>query len=166
MMLSKKEQIGGSDSTGIFHAMKISELARATATSADTIRYYEREGLLPAAARNDNNWRSYGSAHVKRLAFIRQGRGLGMSLEEIRTLLRFLDAPCDDCGEVNRMVDEHIRHTARRISELRQLERQLRALRARCPTAQEAARCGILRGMAEQAAQDGPPPAPVQGVHG
>ena len=87
-----------------------------------------------------------------------------MSLQEIKTLLRCLDAPCGDCGEVNRMVDEHIRHISQRIRELRQLERQLKALRARCPAAQEAARCGILRGMAEQAAQDGPPPALVQGV--
>ena len=146
--------------------MKISELARATATPVDTIRYYERQGLLPAPARSGNNWRHYGSAHAERLAFIRQGRGLGMSLQEIKTLLRCLDAPCGDCGEVNRMVDEPIRHISQRIRELRQLERQLKALRARCPAAQEAARCGILRGMAEQAAQDGPPPAPVQGVHG
>ena len=87
----------------------------------DTIRYYERQGLLPAPARSGNNWRHYGSAHAKRLAFIRQGRGLGMSLQEIKTLLRCLDAPCGDCGEVNRMVDEHIRHISQRIRELRQL---------------------------------------------
>ena len=52
--------------------MKISELARATATPVDTIRYYERQGLLPAPARSGNNWRHYGSAHVERLTLIRQ----------------------------------------------------------------------------------------------
>ena len=71
-----------------YHApMKISELAAATDTPVDTIRYYEREGLLPPPARGDNNYRHYDAAHAERLTLIRQARGLDMSLQEIRTLL-------------------------------------------------------------------------------
>lgn len=144
-------------------AMKISELARATGTPVDTIRYYERLGLLPAPARADNNYRLYGPAHAERLAFIRQGRGLGMSLDEIRTLLRWRDDPGADCSAVNALLDAHIAHLRTRIRELRALQSQLQALRARCCQQSDTAHCGILCGLTEQAAQPAPPP--VRGVH-
>ncbi len=147
--------------------MKISELAAATDTPVDTIRYYEREGLLPTPARGDNNYRVYGPEHAERLAFIRQGRGLGMSLGEIRTLLAWRDRPDADCGAVNTLLDEHIGHIATRIRALRALERQLKDLRAQCRQASDTAHCGILAGLAEQAMQ-GPLPraSHVQGPHG
>ncbi|HMN21686.1 MAG TPA: Cd(II)/Pb(II)-responsive transcriptional regulator [Ottowia sp.] len=129
--------------------MKISQLARETGTPADTIRYYEREGLLPEPARGDNNYRVYGPEHLERLAFIRQARGLDMSLQEIRTLLRWRDQPGADCGAVDALVDEHIEHIATRIRELRALERQLRALRAQCQQASDTAHCGILVGLSQ-----------------
>lgn len=147
--------------------MKISELASATGTPVDTIRYYEREGLLPAPARAANNYRVYGAAHAERLAFIRQGRGLDMSLDEIRTLLAWRDQPDADCGAVNALLDQHIGHIATRVRELRALERQLKELRAQCRQVSDMTHCGILAGLAEQPA----PPAParashVAGVHG
>ena len=152
--------------------MKISQLAQATNTPVDTIRYYEREGLLPAPARGENNYRVYGPAHAERLAFIRQGRGLDMSLQEIRTLLRWRDQPGADCGAVDALVDEHIEHIATRIRELRTLERQLKALRAQCRVVRDTAHCGILTGLAQQAASDAPGSASalstnhVHGTHG
>lgn len=127
--------------------MKISELSAATATPVDTIRYYEREGLLLPAARAGNNYRHYEAGHVARLAFIRQARGLDMSLDEIRTLLRWQGDPGADCGAVNALVDEHIRHISTRIRELRALERQLKALRAQCQRVSDTAHCGILVGL-------------------
>ena len=136
--------------------MKISELAHATDTPADTIRDYERVGLLTAPARAGNNYRHYDTRHVDRLAFIRQARGLDMSLDEIRTLLHWRDEPQADCGAVNALVDAHIQHIAARIRELRALERQLKTLRAQCRQASDTAHCGILTGLA-QAAE--PPPA-------
>ncbi|MDO4705485.1 MAG: Cd(II)/Pb(II)-responsive transcriptional regulator [Comamonadaceae bacterium] len=145
--------------------MKISELARATATPVDTIRYYEREGLLPAPARSDSNWRCYGPEHAEQLAFIRQGRGLGLSLQEIKTLLRWREQPCANCGAVNALVDEHIRHIGQRIRELSALKRQLQALRARCAEQRDVAHCGILHGMTEQAQQAATAPPPPQNVH-
>jgi Cd(II)/Pb(II)-responsive transcriptional regulator len=124
--------------------MKIGELALAAQTQVETIRYYEREGLLQQAPRTEGNYRIYGSAQLERLGFIRHCRTLDMTLGEIRLLLRFKDAPQADCSEVNLLLDEHIGHVATRIRELRQLEKQLKALREQCAEAQDAAHCGIL----------------------
>ena len=124
--------------------MKIGELAAATDTAVETIRFYERERLVPEPARTDSNYRQYGPAHVQRLAFIRRCRSLDMSLDEVRVLLRFLDRPAADCGEVNAVLDEHIEHVARRVRELKVLEKQLRELRAHCNSERRGQPCGIL----------------------
>ena len=124
--------------------MRIGNLAEATGTPVETIRYYEREGLIPAAQRTDNNYRLYSAAHADRLGFIRQCRNLDMTLDEIRSLLRLRDAPSENCGAVNALLDEHIGHVAQRIRELRALERDLKALRARCTSPQPIDGCGIL----------------------
>lgn len=118
--------------------MKIGELAAASDTGVETIRYYEREGLLPEPARTESNYRTYGDGHLSRLQFIRYCRGLDMSLDEVRVLLRFKDSPHENCGDVNTVIDEHIGHVSRRIKELRALEKELRGLRARCGEAREA----------------------------
>ena len=96
--------------------MKIGELAKATGTQAETIRYYEREGLLPDAGRTESNYRVYGEGHARRLGFIRHCRSLDMTIGEIRTLLRFKDGPEENCDEVNALLDEHIEHVATRIN--------------------------------------------------
>ncbi len=129
--------------------MKIGELALSTSTPIETIRYYEREGLLREPARTDGNYRVYDQAHAARLTFIRRCRALDMALDEIRVLLRFKDTPTENCDEVNALLDEHIGHVATRIRELRTLERQLKTLRAQCRGSQEAARCGILNELAD-----------------
>jgi Cd(II)/Pb(II)-responsive transcriptional regulator len=127
--------------------MKIGELAAATDTRVETIRFYEREGLLPAPTRSTANYRVYSSAHVERLAFIRNCRNLDMALDEVRELLRFKDAPGKDCANVNDLLEEHIGHVSQRIRELRVLERELRALRARCAKPGHGKDCGILGGL-------------------
>ena len=143
--------------------MKIGELAKAAGTQVETIRFYEREGLLPAPVRSAANYRVYDGHHAERLAFIRHCRSLDMTLDEIRVLLRFKDAPDADCGEVNRVLDEHIGHVARRIHELKALEKQLHALRAQCQQTQDSGHCGILQGLS-QASQAGAR-APGAGGH-
>jgi len=125
--------------------MKIGELAKATGTPVETIRFYEREGVLPLTGRSEGNYRIYGASHEERLAFIRRCRSLDMALDEIRTLLRFKDAPKENCGEVNALLDDHIGHVAGRIRELKDLEKQLKALREQCQEAQGAVECGILK---------------------
>lgn len=124
--------------------LKIGELAARTGCQVETIRYYEREGLLPTPARSQSNYRLYGNAHVERLSFIRHCRSLDMTLEEIRSLLHFRDAPQENCGEVNQLLDQHIGHVAARIAELKALERQLKHLRRLCVEAQAAKDCAIL----------------------
>jgi Cd(II)/Pb(II)-responsive transcriptional regulator len=145
--------------------MKIGELAKATGTPVETIRFYEREGLLPPPARADNHYRQYRPAHLERLAFIRQCRNLDMTLDEIRALIALRESPAQDCAEVNALLDEHIGHVARRIGELQALQQDLEALRARCATPHALADCGILQGLDDAAAA---PSAPVarRHVHG
>ena len=109
--------------------MRIGELATATGVSIEAIRFYELERLLPAALRSEGNYRIYGARHVERLGFIRKCRSLDMALEEIRTLLRLRDAPRENCGKVNLLLDEHIGHVAARIRELKAREKELRTLR-------------------------------------
>lgn len=129
--------------------MKIGELAAASSTPIETIRYYEREALLPAPPRTEGNFRLYESSHLERLRFIRHCRGLDMSLDEIRVLLRVRDGQTDDCGDVDALLDEHIAHVAGRIKDLKALARQLDDLRKRCCTPQSPDRCGILSGLEE-----------------
>ncbi|RUP34949.1 MAG: Cd(II)/Pb(II)-responsive transcriptional regulator [Curvibacter sp.] len=124
--------------------MKIGELAKATHTQVETIRYYEREGLLPEAARTGSNYRIYTDEHVARLSFVRYCRRLDMTLDEIRVLLRVKDAPNKNCDQVNDLLDEHIDHVALRINELKALECQLKILRESCRESQLANQCGIL----------------------
>ncbi len=148
--------------------MKIGELAATAQTQVETIRYYEREGLLPQAPRSEGNYRIYGPDHVERLAFVRHCRSLDMTLEEIRVLLRFKDDPQAECGEVNALLDEHIGHVATRIRELRQLEKQLKGLREHCAGVQEAGSCGILNRLKEYASpvEGRSANAHVSGAHG
>lgn len=146
--------------------MKIGQLASATDTPVETIRFYEREGLLPVAPRTAGNYRVYGEAHVRRLSFIRHCRALDMALAEVRALLRLQDAPDADCAGVNDLLDAHIDHVAQRIAELRELERQLHVLRARCPVVHATEDCGILRGLAADTAPQVPARSKhVHGVH-
>lgn len=125
--------------------MKIGELARQAGCQVETIRYYEREGLLPAPARTDGNYRVYRQEHLERLVFIRNCRTLDMTLEEIQRLLALRDLPRESCAGINGLVDEHIEHVEARIASLQALRRQLSELRDRCRGAQEAEDCGILR---------------------
>jgi Cd(II)/Pb(II)-responsive transcriptional regulator len=147
--------------------MRIGDLAESTGTAVETIRFYEREGLIPAAQRADNNYRMYTAAHAERLAFIRHCRNLDMTLDEIRTLLRLRDAPLQDCGEVNALLDEHIGHVTQRIRELRTLQKDLKALRARCGTPHAIEQCGILNELDTAAAQStsAPPHRHIRGTH-
>ena len=128
--------------------MKIGELAQIAHCTVETVRYYEKEGLLPAPARTAGNFRVYSSAHVERLRLIRNCRALDMSHAEIHSLLRLADGPADGCSAVNAVFDQHIAHVDERIRELAQLKLQLVALRERCGSDQAVDACGILQGLA------------------
>nr|ART41033.1 L607 [uncultured bacterium] len=145
--------------------MKIGELARLAGTNVETIRYYERDGLLPVPARSEGNYRIYGETHVRRLSFIRHCRSLDMTLDEIRVLLHFKESPQENCADVNQLLDRHIGHVAQRMQELQELERQLKDLRERCGEARDAAHCGILDGLSRAIVPSGKTASHVQGTH-
>jgi Cd(II)/Pb(II)-responsive transcriptional regulator len=136
--------------------MKIGELAQVAQCSVETVRYYEKEGLLPAPARTAGNFRVYGPEHVDRLRFIRNCRALDMSQEEIHTLLGLADRPADGCGAINTVFDQHIAHVDERIRELTHLKQQLLSLRERCQTEQAVDTCGILQGLAAMETEERP----------
>lgn len=127
--------------------MKIGELAKVAQCTVETVRYYEKEGLLSAPARTAGNYRSYGANHIERLRFIRNCRALDMTHDEIRALLGFMDEPTRDCCDVNRLVDAHLGHVDARIDELMKLRNQLVELRKQCASPAEISACGILQGL-------------------
>ncbi|MDO9001836.1 MAG: Cd(II)/Pb(II)-responsive transcriptional regulator [Aquabacterium sp.] len=136
--------------------MKIGDLAQVAQCTVETIRYYEKEGLLPAPARTAGNFRVYGPEHAERLRFIRNCRALDMSHSEIHALLRLADQTAEDCGAVNAVFDQHIAHVDERIRELTQLKQQLANLRQRCQSEQTVQSCGILQGLAAMEAEQKP----------
>jgi DNA-binding transcriptional MerR regulator len=123
--------------------MRIGQVSQATGTPVDTIRHYEREGLLPAPARSESNYRVYGPADVERLHFIRRCRSLDMNLTEVRALLALQGGAHD--GEVHALLDAHIGHVVERIAALQKLETELRQLRSLCKGDEPA--CAILEGL-------------------
>ena len=127
---------------------RIGELARDLNVPIETIRYYEREGLLPAPTRSEGNYRLYSPEQRQRLEFILHCRALDMSHQEIRELLRIKDAPEEGCLEVSALLDAHICHVTERVRNLRRLESDLKALRARCTDPAAAKDCQILHELA------------------
>ena len=128
--------------------MKIGELARNAQCTVETVRYYEKAGLLAEPARTEGNFRVYGLEHLERLRLVRNCRALDMSHEEIHTLLKLANQAGDDCGAVNVVFDQHIAHVDTRIQELTQLKLQLSTLRQRCSSDRGVDACGILQGLA------------------
>lgn len=124
--------------------MRIGELGKATGVDRETIRYYERTGMLPAPAREANGYRAYGAIHLERLAFIRHCRALDMPLADVRRLLDFLDRPRHDCTDVNQLIDAQLARIRARLKSVRVLERQLERLRGRCDAKHATPDCGIL----------------------
>ncbi|MDZ3831722.1 MAG: helix-turn-helix domain-containing protein [Sphingopyxis sp.] len=112
--------------------MKIGELSRATGTNIETIRYYERIGLLPEPGRTAANYRSYGDAHRARLVFVRHSRDLGFTIEEIRSLLDLSDDPARDCHEADRIASAHLEQVEGKIAQLTALRDELTRIVGRC----------------------------------
>ncbi|MDZ7669895.1 MAG: helix-turn-helix domain-containing protein [Gammaproteobacteria bacterium] len=110
----------------------IGQLARATGTKAVTIRYYERQGLLPSPPRTASGYRVYDNDHRDRLLFVRRSRGLGFSLDDIRELLGFADEPSASCAEVDAKVAAQLVQIRQRLRQLRSLEAELQRLIACC----------------------------------
>lgn len=124
--------------------MKISDLSRATGVDVETIRYYEKAGLLPAPAREANGYRSYAQGHLERLAFVRHCRALDMPLGDVKRLLDFVGGARDERGDIDALVQAQLQRVRARLKSLRALERQLAALRDSCDADHARHECGIL----------------------
>lgn len=112
--------------------MKIGELAARAGCDVQTVRFYEREGLLDAPEREPSGYRRYADAQLRRLQFIRHCRSLDIPLPEVRQLLAFAAAPQRACGDTNALLDRHIGVLRQRLAALQALEAQLVALRRAC----------------------------------
>jgi DNA-binding transcriptional MerR regulator len=143
---------------------RIGDAARLSGVSAANIRYYDKEGLLPAQARAENSYRLYGDDDVHRLRFIRLCRAMDMSLDEVRSLLA-LDVHSEEDGHAAcATLDGHLSHVRTRLDELRVLESELLSLRGRCNG--QGAQCRVIEALHERAdAQPAPPPVPASRRH-
>lgn len=128
-------------------ALSIGELAQATGTKVETIRYYERIGLLPVPARTGGNYRAYARHHLERLSFIRRGRYLGFSLDEVRELMRLSDDRAQSCAEVDRIARVHLSEVERKLADLAALGVELRQLIGQCQHG-TVAECRIIEALA------------------
>jgi DNA-binding transcriptional MerR regulator len=121
--------------------MRIGELAKQAGTDAQTVRYYEREGLLAAPSRTPGGYRAYGAHHVERLNFIRP---LDMPLAEIKRLIDLSSNDKISCEDVDQLVRGHLQRVRAKRVALQALEAQLATLSAQCASGHRVADCGIL----------------------
>jgi len=112
--------------------MRIGELAKACECPVETIRYYEKVGLLAKPSRTANGYRSYDEQHRKWLLFILNSRGLGFTQDEVRQLADIAHMETPACADVHALFTEHVAQVRRKLRELRLLEKALNRLRAKC----------------------------------
>ncbi|MFV1878135.1 MULTISPECIES: MerR family transcriptional regulator [Nioella] len=125
-------------------------LARVTGCNIETIRYYEKTGLLPNPPRTDAGYRIYFPAHFTRLRFILRARELGFSMEDIRGLIGLDDGTAPTCAEVKRRTERHLTDIRARIADLRRIERVLGKTAEKC-TGAAVPDCPVLQSLSDRA---------------
>ena len=126
--------------------MRIGEL-KATGTKAETIRYYEREGILPAADRTDSNYRDYSDEHLATLIFVRRARALGFTMAQVRELLALSDHEDKPCRDVDQLVQRQLGEVTRKIADLTSLQDELQHMLRSCQ-ADRIGECRIVESLA------------------
>jgi MerR family transcriptional regulator, mercuric resistance operon regulatory protein len=129
--------------------MKIGAAAAASGCHIETIRYYERIGLLPRAARTDGGYRDYTADEVLRLRFITRGRELGFGLDEIRSLLALSDDATMSCAQVDELARHHLEEIKARVRELNRMAKELERTIKGCSGGKRA-QCTILDALRAQ----------------
>lgn len=127
--------------------MKIGKLSELSQCSIQTIRYYEKEGLIDPPRRSEGNFRLYDQNALTRLKFIRRCRTLDITLTEIRQLLELQRIPSEPCSQVNAMIDSHILEVKSKITELQALANELKYLRMKCHDGTVIDECGIMENL-------------------
>lgn len=134
--------------------MKIGELAQRGGVRVDTVRYYERQGLLPLPSRRPSGYRSYAPSDVSRLRFVRRAKTLSFTLDEIRELLTFSDDRGNDMGGLKTVALEKLADVEARLRELAYIRDDLRAMVAACPGYGSLEQCPILQALDEDAVDE------------
>jgi MerR family mercuric resistance operon transcriptional regulator len=125
------------------NGLQRAELARRTGCNLETIRYYEKIGMMPDPPRTASGYRVYDEAHVSRLRFILRARELGFAIEEIRGLLGLVDGGTQTCAEVKERTERHLADVRAKIADLKRIERVLAVTAAKC-TGDEVPECPVL----------------------
>lgn len=107
-------------------------LSERSGVNVETIRYYEKIGVMPIPARSAAGYRVYDLDHLRRLHFVRRGRELGFSLDELRGLLDLVDGHAYTCGEVHELAIRHLADIRQKIRDLRRLEKVMSEMTAQC----------------------------------
>ncbi|MEO8465912.1 MAG: heavy metal-responsive transcriptional regulator [Gammaproteobacteria bacterium] len=136
------------------NTMTIGRLAERAGVPIDTIRYYERNGLLPTPTRRASGYREYGAGDIERLRFIRRAKELGFTLAEIAELLSLTADRHNDMRGVKHKAEERLTQVEFKIKELQRVRRGLQKLIAACPGHGELARCPIVTALSGGAAED------------
>ena len=131
--------------------LTIGDLSKRAGCIVETIRYYERIGMMPEPPRTEGGHRSYDVDHLERLTFIRRGRGLGFTLQEVRDLLRLVDGGDFTCDEVKAFTLDHVAEIGRKIEDLQRLERVLKDMAAQCDLG-SVPECPIVEALTHRAA--------------
>lgn len=124
----------------------IGDVAAAASVGVETVRYYERCGLVPQPGRGVGAYRRYGKDHVDRIRFVKRAQALGFSLEEVATLLKLEDGT--DRRSIRRIASARLEETRRRIADLQRIERVLAHLLHDCETHAKSPRCPIIAAIA------------------
>lgn len=123
------------------------EMARRTGCNLETIRYYEKTGMMPDPPRTASGYRVYDETHISRLRFILRARELGFSIEQIRGLLDLVDGGTQTCAEVKERTERHLADVRARMADLKGIERVLAATAAKC-SGEDVPECPVLEALA------------------
>ena len=123
------------------------EMAQRTGCNLETIRYYEKTGMMPDPPRTASGYRVYDKTHVSRLRFILRARELGFSIEQIRGLLELVDGGTQTCSEVKERTERHLAYVRAKIADLRRIEKVLAATAAQC-SGEDVPDCPVLEALA------------------
>lgn len=123
--------------------LSIGKLAKQCGVNIETIRYYEKIGIMPGPERSASGYRLYGPDHLRRLSFVRRSRQLGFSLDEIRSLLRLVDGDAYTCTQVRELTLDHVAEIRRKIADLTRLKRVMEEMAAQC-SGSRAPECAVI----------------------
>ncbi len=111
---------------------KIGEVAKLVGLGSETVRYYEKEGIVPKAERAQNGYRLYDETHVRRLRFVKRSRELGFSLDKVRSLLEIADSTNMTCKSVKKVAEGHLAEVQKNIRDLQKMEKALSGMVQPC----------------------------------